>query len=210
MGRQAPAGTCRHSGGRASSSAPEPVWKAARLTAEARRLGGPARRDRSPPSPTGPLTTMGAGGSRQAARCLRMERGGAGGAWREQVPTSRGPIRGPKYYPHHGSDGQAHWVWGPGPVRTMMARMPAVRAKAGRTPDRWTDAGEVSGTPWYDSDPSQDPDPSRAPHCRPWGWTNARRPPRVPLGLVSAVRRGASGIGPTLDRAEARPGALNG
>ena len=154
VGRQAPAGTCRHSGGRASSSAPEPVWRAARLTAEAGRLGGPAQRDQSPPSPTGPLTTTGAGGSRRAARCLRMERGGAGGAWREQVPTSRGPIRGPKYYPHHGSDGQAHWVWGPGPVRTMMAWMPAVRAKAGRTPGRWTDAGEVSGTPWYDSDPS--------------------------------------------------------
>jgi hypothetical protein len=33
---------------------------------------------------------------------------------------------------------------GPGPVRTVMAWMPAVRAKPGRTPGRWTDADGVS------------------------------------------------------------------
>ena len=148
---------------------------------------------------------MGAGGSRRAARRLRMERGGAGGAWREQVHTSRGPIRGPNDYPHRGSDGPSPRDGSrePGSHHDGLGCLQPGRRQGGPigSPGRWTGADEVSESPYVRLGSFIGPDPNRAPHCRPWGRTNARRPPRVPLGLGKCGEEGSSG-----DRPNSRSG----
>lgn len=148
------------------------------------------------------------------------KRGCRGGARREQVHTSRGPIRGPNDYPHHQA---TTWPKGLGKRSGSRSDGPeACSPGEGREPPRSLDGrGRVTGSPKYDSDHSQARSESGAALPAPGdGPGEHRQPRRVPQehpsapsgGLVSAVRRGVSGNGP-LDRAPApatRPGTLNG
>ena len=81
------------------------------------------------------------------------KRGCRGGARREQVHTSRGPIRGPNEYPHHQAT-----TWPKGLGKRSGSRSDGLEACSpgeGREPPRSLDGrGRVTGSLKYDSDHS--------------------------------------------------------